>query len=285
MTGPGADHPLVSEYLHDVDAQVTAILSQHDQDLRQRVLARLAWLPPDADDATVARVLAQFGSPPQAALRGAAAAGRRRLRLRAWFARLNWQRRIALGTGLALVIAAVAYVVVVQTTAPLVFSGVSGWWYPQDGLRAVGTSADGHSQSTVPIRSGQQQGYYVALVNPSDLTQTILGPATGQGLPADSIGAPLQPADISVNAPNLNVDRGSNVFTGVKWVLPGDIPPNQTRVVRVLWTSTVCEQDKGSAIGGDELALRVRVGWIVRIEVIPLDQGWYLAGPSRGKCP
>jgi hypothetical protein len=26
------------------------------------------------------------------------------------------------------------------------------------------------------------------------------------------------------------------------------------------------------------------VGWIVRIEVIPLTQGWCLAGPSQGKC-
>jgi hypothetical protein len=52
--------------------------------------------------------------------------------------------------------------------------------------------------------------------------------------------------------------------------------------VRVLWTSTVC-MDAGGAIGGDELALRVRVGWIVRIEVIPLPAGWYLAGPNHAK--
>ena len=52
----------------------------------------------------------------------------------------------------------------------------------------------------------------------------------------------------------------------------------------MIWTSTVCLlAGTGSAIGNDELALRVRVGWIVRIEIVPLDQGWYLAGPSHGK--
>jgi hypothetical protein len=208
---------------------------------------------------------------------------RRRRTLRSWLTGLGWRRQAALGAAVVLLIGAVAYVVVVQTTAPLAFNGVSGWWYKQDWSRVTSAEADGHAQTTVPIRSGQLQGYYVSLINPSDVTQTILGPATGQGLPADSIGAPALPADISVNAPNLNVDRGSNDFTGVKWVLPADIPPHQGRVVRVLWTSIVC-MDKGSSTGNDELALRVRVGWIVRIEVIPLAEGWFLAGPSQGKC-
>ena len=65
---------------------------------------------------------------------------------------------------------------------------------------------------------------------------------------------------------------------------PGRSRPHQVRAVRVLWTSTVCLiAGTGSAIGNDELALRMRVGWIVRIEIVPLDQGWYLAGPSHGK--
>jgi hypothetical protein len=33
----------------------------------------------------------------------------------------------------------------------------------------------------------------------------------------------------------------------------------------------------------DEVALRVRVGSIIRTEVIWLTQGWYVAGPSTGK--
>ncbi len=204
--------------------------------------------------------------------------------MRAWLAHLGWRRQTALAVAVAMVIAAVAYVTVVQTTAPLVFSGAAGWWFRADRSRAVETTADGASQTTVPIRSGQRQGYFVDLYNPSNLTQTILGPVTGPNAPGDAIGDVPQPADVGVSAPNRIIDEGSSEFAGVKFVLPGVIPPHQLRAVRVLWTSVTCLTEKGDSIGSDVLVLRVRIGWIVRIEVIPLDEGWYLSGPSHGKC-
>ncbi len=87
-----------------------------------------------------------------------------------------------------------------------------------------------------------------------------------------------------MNLPNFDVDNGGFSTTGVKFVLPGAIPSGQTRLLRVLWTSTVCMQSKGDAVGINELVLRVRVGLITRIETVNLDQGWYLAGPSQGRC-
>ena len=39
----------------------------------------------------------------------------------------------------------------------------------------------------------------------------------------------------------------------------------------------------GSA-GIDQLSLRVRVGWLTRTEVVPLDQMRALSGPSQQKC-
>jgi hypothetical protein len=53
--------------------------------------------------------------------------------------------------------------------------------------------------------------------------------------------------------------------------------------LRVMWTSTTC-LEKGSSQGIDQLSLRVRVGWITRTEIIRLNQGWYLSGPSQGRC-
>ena len=283
MTGTGLDHPLVREYLRALDAALALLRAEQDGALRKQIAARLSEaVTSAAGDAGVAAVLARLGSPADLA---AEAAGDRRGAgpgLRRRLARLSWRQLTALGAGLTACLAVAAYLIVIQTAPTLVNSDAATWWFPQDAARQVDTSADGASQTTVPIRSGQQQGYAIDLVNNSNLTQTVLGPATGQGLPSDNLGEPAAPAQIGVNAPNGDLDNGGIVRTGVRFVLPGDIPPHQTRLVRVLWTSRVCLEGSGSAIGNDELSLRVRIGWITRIEVIPLDTGWYLAGPSTG---
>jgi hypothetical protein len=188
----------------------------------------------------------------------------------------------------AAIVAVVAALVVVATkrdaaeTAPaLTAGGAGGWWYRQDRAREVDTTADGATQSTVPIRSGQWQGFFVDLFNRSDLTQTVLGPA-GNNLPSAFVGSGGFHGVIGVSTPNHEVDMGSDVFTGVRFVLPGVIPPHQLRAMRVLWRSTTC-LGPGTEQGSDEVALRVRVGSIIRTEVIWLTQGWYVAGPSTGK--
>jgi hypothetical protein len=58
---------------------------------------------------------------------------------------------------------------------------------------------------------------------------------------------------------------------------------NDTRALRVLWTATTCPE-KGSAQVIEQLSLRVRIGWLTRTEVVQLNQGWALSGPSRGHC-
>lgn len=75
---------------------------------------------------------------------------------------------------------------------------------------------------------------------------------------------------------------GQNAAAGLSFTLPVAIPPFQARLVRVLWTSNLC-LGRGEANGIHTLALRVRVGWFTRTEVIP-QQAWYLVGPSRGHC-
>ncbi len=51
----------------------------------------------------------------------------------------------------------------------------------------------------------------------------------------------------------------------------------------MLWTSTFACRRKATPIGTDQLALRVRVGWITRIETVNLYEGWYLwPGQARG---
>jgi hypothetical protein len=195
---------------------------------------------------------------------------------------LDWHRWLLVGAGTLLAVLALGYYIAVQTAPELVFNGAEGWWYPQDSARQVDTSADGASQTTVPIRSGQRQGFAVDLTNTSRWTQVVLGPATGPNVGWDSPGSPT--VQLGVNAPNFNIDNGGFSTAGVKFVLPGAIPPGQTRMLRVLWTSTVCMQEKGDAVGIDHLVLRVRVGWITRIETLNLGQGWFLAGPSHGRC-
>jgi hypothetical protein len=165
----------------------------------------------------------------------------------------------------------------VVTAAPIQLGDVSAWWYAQDSARAVSTQADDGQQSTVPIRSGQQQGFVITVYNPSNWTQTVLGPA------ADFIGPGGPDVQIGVAGPNLSIERGGGVFHPLSYRLPVSIPPHQTRALRVLWTSTACLA-KGTEQKISQLSIRVRVGWLTRTEVVQLNQAWALSGPSHGRC-
>jgi hypothetical protein len=75
---------------------------------------------------------------------------------------------------------------------------------------------------------------------------------------------------------------GETATRGLRFSLPVSIPPFQTRLVRVPWTSRGCVPS-GQGSGIDQIFLRVPVGWFTRTEVIP-QQSWYLVGPSHSHC-
>jgi hypothetical protein len=280
MSGTALEHPLVRDYLHELDAAFAALPPGRAHELREQIAAHLDdALPADAGDQEVAAALQRLGSPGDLAAEAApppvpAAAvapvpGRRRFRLR----RPGWRG----GVLIAAVAVGAGYGIAVVTAAPIQPGGASAWWYAQDSARAVSTQADGRQQTTVPIRSGQQQGFVITVYNPSDWTQTVLGPA------ADFTGPGGPDVQIGVAGWNLSIERGGGVFRPLSYALPGSIPPHQTRALRVLWTSTTC-LEKGSEQEIDQLSLRVRIGWLTRTEVVQLDQAWALSGPSRGRC-
>jgi hypothetical protein len=169
------------------------------------------------------------------------------------------------------------------SATPLQFTMGADWWYRQDAAREVIATADNVTQNTAPIRPGQRQGYVVSIYNPTKLTQTITGDASGPRRGWDNPGGPREQIAVSRSYTDIaNGFAGQNAARHITFGLPVSIPPFQTRLVRVLWTSDVC-LTKGESDGIDQLYLRVRVGWFTRTEVVP-QQGWYLIGPHHRRC-
>ena len=287
MSRTSLDHELVRGYISQLDAALRGVPAAQARELREQITAHLDdALPADADDEQVAAVLGRLGSPAelaadvaQAGAAPLAAPAMTGARLRHRLARVR--RRTWSVVGVTVILAAIGtgYLIYFLALGSLEFAGVSGWWYPQDYNRDVITTANGATQTTVPLRSGQRQGYFVSIDNTTGVTQTILGPAYGPSVPWDSPGSAI--VQIGVSVPNPNIERGGT-SRSVRFTVPGVIPPGQTRLVRVLWTSNICSDGGTTSI--DTLALRVRVGWFTRTEIIPLNQAWALTGISHGPC-
>jgi hypothetical protein len=64
-------------------------------------------------------------------------------------------------------------------------------------------------------------------------------------------------------------DADGNITAETRWVLPASIPPHSYRLIRVLWTSNICNYP-GGTVGFTGVSLRVRVGVFTRTEKIPL---------------
>jgi hypothetical protein len=281
------DHELVRGYLSQLDAALRGVPAAQARELREQITAHLDdALPTDADDEQVAAVLGRLGSPAELAAdvaqAGAAPLAARAMtggRLRHRLARVR--RRTWRVAAVIVVLAAIAtgYLIYILALGSLELAGASGWWYPQDYNREVITTADGATQTTVPLRSGQRQGYFVSIDNTTGVTQTILGPAYGPSVPWDGPGSAI--VQIGVSVPNPNIE-GGGTSRSVRFTDPGVIPPGQIRLVRVLWTSNICSDGGTTSI--DTLTLRVRVGWFTRTEIIPLRQAWALTGISHGPC-
>jgi hypothetical protein len=281
MGGTALDHPLVRDYLRDLDQALAALPPEQASELTEQITAHLdEALPPGTTDDEIAAVLARLGRPADLAAEAmadpadaAARPARRRIRLR-WL-RLGWRRWTAVGAAVVIVAAGAGYLNAMATTAPIQFADGSAWWYPRDYNREVDTQADDKQQSTVPIRAGQRQAFAITVANPSDRPETVLGPAPGQASPGSR--------SVQIGVSPLNVDNGGFPTRRLRFYLPFTIAPHQTRILRVTWTSDICLR-KGQTNGIGQLALRVRVGWFTRTEVIQLPEGFYLSGPSQGPC-
>lgn len=291
MTGTIIDHPLVRDYLRELDVALRVLPAVQARELREQITGHLDdELPPDADDEEIAEAISRLGTPGRLAAEalagGSGAApgtdapvtagiliGRRleRIRGRTW---------LIAAAVVALVVIASVRTATFLTAGPLEDTGRAYWWYEQDVRHNVESSANDSIQSTTPVRSGQSQGFVVAVYNDTSVTQTIVGDGSGPSIGWISLGGPDERIAVSVR--DASFGDGSTAQS-VRYTLPGVIPPLQTRLVRVLWTSRFC-LPKGESDGATRLILRVRVGWFNRTEVIPLSHTFFLIGTRKDHC-
>jgi hypothetical protein len=287
MSRTALDHGDVRVYLYRLDNAMRGMPAAQSRELREQIIAHLDdVLPGDADDAQVAAALSKLGSPADLAAEAKADLGPTLRVVLAAGARRKWAR-VAGARGRTKFVAVATLVLLAAggtylgqiLTAPLIqYGDAETWWYARDYAHSVRTSADGVRQTTVPVRSGQRQGYAFGIYNPSNLTETVLGPVTSQYNPSISPDG-FGPVDMGVSVPNRQIDEYGGLIRNVAFTLPESIPPHQYRILRITWISTVCMERGGSGVI-NALYVRVRVGWFTKTDVIPLDEGWALAGPS-----
>jgi hypothetical protein len=289
MSGTALDHPLVRDYLRQLDVALNALPARPGRELREQITAHLDdALAPGASADDVAEVLRRLGAPAELAAEAAVTAGVPALqRERGRIARIKLRNWILTGLALAIVVAlAGRWADYYLSAGQLTYQPGADWWFTQDSSREVLSYANNTSQSTVPIRSGQEQGYIISIYNGSSVTQTVVGDANGAFNGQTNWNNPGSGAEqVTVSTTQIHVPggfSGQRVAGPAAFGLPVSIPPGQTRVVRVLWRSGLC-LSTGESNGIGTLALRVRTGWFTRTQVIA-QPGWYLAGPSHGRC-
>jgi hypothetical protein len=266
-------HPLVAGYLKVFDAEAAILPVNRARELREQVVAHIEDAAgPDASDEEIETVLRGLGPPRLLVAEVVAAAGKRH-----WAARAGWKGWTLIGVLLLVVAAVSGYYVKsnsMRSLAPLFVDGQSGWWYPLDYNHQVTTEADTATQTTVPIRPGHRQGFFIQVFNFTRMTQTVVGSNLGGSGPNGG-------TDARVRLSTSDPPRSGSEPHAVKYALPVSIPPGQSRYLRITWISRGC-LPKAEEVGMDSVELRVRVGWITRTEYIAFGQGFYL-GPG-GQC-
>jgi len=285
MSGTVLEHRLVQDYLDSLAYTMRGVPAGQYRELRDQIIAHLDdELPADADDAQVAAALRRLGAPAALAAEAKAGIGPTIPALLAAAAHRTWARitgarwRTKILAGLTvLVVATGATYLVDILSAPLIEFGGSGvFWYPQDANHEVSARADGAQQVTVPVRSGHWQGLLFDIYNPSNFTETVIGP-----VPYDFPDQAFGSFDMGVSLPDREIDNYGGTIRDVGFTLPESIPPHQFRLLRLTWISAMCLEGKGSGFLIDRLRLRVRIGWFTRTDVIALGMGWGLTGPSH----
>ncbi|HEY7144212.1 MAG TPA: hypothetical protein VH637_08195 [Streptosporangiaceae bacterium] len=272
MTGSAADHRLVRGYLREADAAFSVLPRARARELREQIAAHLAEaVPGGSDDAQVEEVLRQLGAPRDLAAEAVATAGKR-----PWPARVGWRAWALIAAAAIVVGGPASYLIVMESAGPLFASGVSAWWYPQDGAREVRSAADFTGQTMVPERPGQRQGLAIQVYNVSGQTQTILGIA-----PGDENGPAL--SVIRAGVSTTDPDRAHDAMHALRYTPPPvSIPPGQSRILRLTWVSRDCLQS-GDQAGMDAVTLRVRVGLFTRTEMVHFNEA-FVIGAAR-YCP
>lgn len=283
------DHQLIRIYLYRLDYAMRGLPGAQYRELRDQITAHLEdVLPADADDAQVADALSQLGTPADLAaeakadvgptIRAALAASARRK----WapIARARTRTKLSAAATVLILVAGGTYLGVILSAPLIEFGSDSVPWYPQDASHQTFASADGAQQDTFPIRSGQRQGMLFGIYNPSNFTETVLGPKTLYGTDLIFGAGGFDQTQVGVSVPSRVIANGG-ITRDVAFTLPESIPPHGYRLLRITWRSTMCLQGK-SSFAINNLYLRVRVGWFTRTDVIALGFGWGLSGPSAG---
>ena len=279
MSAAVVEHPLVRDYLRRLAAACAALPAGQAGELREQIIAHLdEALPPEATDDEVAAELVRLGAPAALAAEAAGPVPRSAgARLRSRLRRLRWWTWTSIAAVVVAFAAGLTYVIAAQTAAPLSQGGISAWWYPQDSNHGTITTTINGTQMSVPERFHQQQGFVIGINNESDWTQTI------EGIDPNS-EVPMLPMTVSVGVGSQAAEGSYDAQT--RWILPESIPPHSSSVIRVLWTSNVCNQP-GGYVGFDQVSLRVRVGLFTRTETISFANMAFEIGGTKASshCP
>jgi hypothetical protein len=262
-----AAHPRVAEYLRQLDTTLRRVPAGRAAELREQITTHIEdALAPGASDQEVAEVLASLGRPADLAAEAVAIAGKR-----PWPARVGWQIWTLITVVILAIAAVISYRAVMLSAAPIEADGGYTWLYSQDSSRQVNVQTDHGAELTVPVRPGQVQGIVVQFVNRSSQTQTVLGLVSNRSPACSTLHLSVSPED-----PDKLVFPPSSA--AAHYSQHGSIPPNQSRILRVLWTSARGCVGYGATAYFDQLTLRVRVGLLTRTEVVPLPAAFDLTG-------
>jgi hypothetical protein len=284
MSDTVLEHPLVREYLRELDRASLTLPAAQARELREQIAAHLdEALPPGATPEQVSDEIDRLGDPRTLAAAAAGPASRTlAARARVRLARVRWWTWAALAVLVPALGTGAGFLISMNSAPALIASGEIGWLYPADRDVQVETTADAVTQTAVPYRFGQRQGIMVNLVNESDWTQQIVGIG-----PRWTFGSLPGTAQVSVESgPDLNVVGIPAAGTRSDFALPGVIPPHSARLVHVSWISDMCYGagaggGPGSGIIVDHITLEVRVGLITKTEDIPLQQAFELTPPKH----
>jgi len=247
MSDAALDHRLVQDYLCELDAALRCLPAEQAGELKEQISAHLEEaLPPGADDQEVAVILSELGSPAEIAAEARAAGGAPGRKpaerpARTGLARVRGFIWVAAGLAVILAVAGARFADKYRSAEPLQYwLNIGDWWYPQDANHENIARADNATQNTAPIRSGQRQGYVIAIYNDTNVTETVVGDASGEtGWNNPGSGTEqLSVSRLYVDVANGVV--GVNAARSIRFGLPVSIPPFQARLVRVLWTSVLC---------------------------------------------